>query len=102
MADTNALPSMVESPMDQPYGGLEHAVSLSVAHGFETRDSGHFGFDEYLHTGVLDVDVDADDVAPVGTRALGERRTAAVQHGCSLNISQSLLGWDACVVKLEP
>ena len=66
------------------------------------RDICHFDFGQYLQTGILDVDVDADNVAPIGTRALGERRTAAVQHGCALNISQSLLGWDACVVKLEP
>ena len=72
MAGMDADPSMSQSPMGEPDGDIERALSSPVVNGIQTRDSRHFAFDDYLHTNVLD-NVDADNVALISTQALGER-----------------------------
>ena len=48
MAGTDAAPSMGQSPMRELDGDIERAVSFPAANGIESRESGHFAFDEYL------------------------------------------------------
>ena len=76
MAGMDADPSMSQSPMGEPDGDIERALSSPVVNGIQTRDSRHFAFDDYLHTNVLD-NVDADNVALISThRHRGGDRTA--------------------------
>ena len=90
MAGMSAHPSMGQSSIGEPESDLQRADSLPVANAIESRDSGHFAFDDYLHSGVLDAGVDADDMALLGTRALGERRSSRTAQLCILNACKRL------------
>ena len=58
----HADPSTAQSRMAAAYGAFERTAELAVPGRVENTGSGPFEFDDYLHPGVLDADVDAEDV----------------------------------------
>ena len=57
-------------------GALESTVELAASVCLEGTELGPFEIDDCLLTGAPSVDVGAEDVAQIGTRALGERRNS--------------------------